>query len=111
MTLATMSLGSFVFNARYLEVPESIGTTGGYQLIEQHDFPGGTRTQQKFGWFSGPIDWRAIFTGPVAQARARQVKRLCVPDNELLLTIGVQAWLGTVAVFDLQPRHQFLIPY
>ena len=111
MTLAAMSLGDFTFHERYLEVPETVGSLGGYQIVEQHDFPGGVRTHQPFGWFPSPIEWRASFTGPLAQIRCEQVKRLSVPGNELLLRIGSKAWLGSVHVFDPRPRHQFLIPY
>ena len=104
-------LGSVVFDEVGLEVPESLGSAGGHQALEQHDFPGGIRTHQTFGAFPDPIEWKGYFSGASAFSRMQQVDLIRVAGNEVLLRFGPKAWLGRVASFSPVPHHRWLIAY
>ncbi len=104
-------LGNFEFDETELEVPEAMGDLGGVQNVAQHDFPGGTRTQQTFGFFPEPIQWKARFTGPNASYRAEQVKRILVAGQEVQLSFGDRAWLGLLVKFSPTVRSTWLFDY
>ena len=104
-------LGNFQFDETELEVPETMGDLGGVQNVAQHDFPGGTRTHQSFGFFPEPIEWKARFTGPNASNRSEQVKRILVAGQEVQLSFGDRAWLGRLIKFSPAVRNQWLFDY
>ncbi len=109
ITSLVLTLGSEVFID--FEVPEQLEGLGGTQVVAQHDFPGGFRTQQRFGAFPTEVRWRGLFTGTSALARMRQVDRLRVAGQEVQLTYGDTLLNGTVVEFVATPRHQWLVPY
>src|SRR4051812_27487786 len=63
MAWTPLILDTFTFDEARLETPESFGDMGGSQCIEQHDFPGGIRTQRSYGYFPSALRWRAKFHG------------------------------------------------
>lgn len=104
-------LDTFTFDILEFEVPEAFGDMAGTQSIEQHDFPGGTRTQKAYGYFPGVLKWRAKFLGISASDRAEQVKRILTAGREVKLQYGTRAWLGRLAKFTPTARHQWLYEY
>lgn len=107
----TLQLGSVVFNETALEVPQEIGNLGGRQVIEEHDFPGGSRTQQTFGAFPDEIAWRGLFTGASAWTRALTLDQLRVAGQPVTLSYGPKSFSGRIVEFIIRPRHQWLIEY
>lgn len=105
----TLTLGTVTFES--LEIPESIGPLGGSEILQSHDFPGGTRTIQTFGAFPEVISWRGILTGTAAMARSQEIDRMRVTGNSVTLFYGVYAYLGTIMHFHARPRYQWYIPY
>lgn len=104
-------LGSFQFDEARLETPEHFGDMGGTQSLEQHDFPGGTRTQKAYGYFPAAQKWKAKFHGQDASDRAEGVKRLLSAGQEIKLQWGTRAWLGRIAKFSPVARHGWLYEY
>lgn len=111
MILVPLILDSFIFNEAELEVPESMGDLAGVQVVEQHDFPGGYRTHQTFGYFPAAIQWRAWFSGGDASDRAEQVKRILYAGKEVQLSFGERAWLGRLVRFSPRAHHTWLFDY
>lgn len=111
MVYVPLILGSFQFDEAEMEVPETMGDLGGVQTVAQHDFPGGTRTHQAFGFFPEPIQWKAQFVGPNASYRAEQVKRIMVAGQEVQLTYGDRAWLGRLVKFSPTVRSTWRFDY
>src|SRR6185437_1286434 len=107
----TLQLGGIIFDEALLEVPEEIGNIGGDQLIAQHDFPGGQRTQQTFGAFPSEISWHGRLTGPNALDRVDQIDRMRVAAQPVNLFYGPKQWTGRIVTFEARPRHQWLIHY
>lgn len=106
-----LTLGDFLFEDFYLEVPEQMSDLGGVQITQQHDFPGGIRTQQVYGFFPASIRWRARFSGGLASDEAEQVKRIMVAGSEVALTWGERSFLGLLVRFQLIARHTWLFEY
>lgn len=104
-------LGSFEFSNYNLENPELLGDIGGAISVAQHDFPGGIRTQQTFGYFPAAIRWRARFSGGPASDRAEQVKRILTSATETTLSWGERSWLGLLVKFSPTARHTWLFEY
>lgn len=104
-------LDSFTFDETSLEVPEAFGDVGGVQVTAQHDFPGGIRTQQKFGYLPAELRWRARFSGVAASDRVEELKRILVAGQEVTLSYGERAWLGTLVKFSPTARHSWLYEY
>ena len=109
--LGVLQLGPVVFSEALLEVPQSLGSLGGHQVIATHDFPGGVRTQQTFGAFPDVIEWSGYFTGTNAWDRVAQVDLIRAAGKEVQLIYGSNAFLGLVSVFTPKPGHQWLVPY
>jgi hypothetical protein len=104
-------LDTFVFDDAQLETPEAFGDMGGTQSLEQHDFPGGTRTHKAYGYFPAQQKWRAKFHGQAASDRAEGVKRILAAGKEVKLQYGTHSWLGRVARFSPTARHNWLYDY
>lgn len=111
MPWTPLVLDTFVFDEAELETPESFGDMAGTQAIEQHDFPGGIRTQKAFGYFPSTLKWRAKFFGVDASARAEGVKRILSAGREVKLQFAERAWLGRVARFSPIARHSWHYEY
>ena len=111
MAWTPLILDSFVFDEAYLETPEAFGDMGGTQSVQQHDFPGGIRTQKSYGYFPAAQRWRAKFTGVNASDRAEGVKRILAAGREVKLQFGNRAWLGRVVRFSPTVRHSWLYEY
>lgn len=111
MPWTPLILDTFIFDEAQLETPEAFGDMGGYQSIEQHDFPGGTRTHKAYGYFPGVQKWRAKFHGMLASDRAEGVKRILSAGREVKLQFGPRAWLGRVAKFTPTARHAWHFEY
>lgn len=107
----TLQLGEVTFEPLFLEVPEHFGSLGGDQIIAQHDFPGGTRTQQTYGAFPAEIEWRGLLTGPLALDRIAEIDRIRVAAEPVILSYGPKQWDGRVVTFTPRVRHQWLIEY
>lgn len=110
-TPSTLQLDNIILDPAALEVPETIGTLGGLQVLAEHDFPGGVRTHQVFGAFPDQIQWRAYLTGPQALDRAQALDLIRVTGREVQLTWGPKAFLGRVVRFDPTPHHKYLVRY
>ena len=104
-------LGSFIFDETGLEVPEAFGDVAGVQTTAQHDFPGGVRTHQTFGYLPSELRWRARFSGNVASDRVEALKRILVAGQEVTLSYGERAWLGRLVKFAPTARHSWLFEY
>lgn len=111
MPFTPLILDTFVFDDAQLETPESYGDLGGTQSVEQHDFPGGTRTQKSYGYFPAAQKWRAKFHGSNASDRAEGVKRILVAGTEIRLQYGPRSWLGRLVRFSPTARHSWLFEY
>lgn len=111
MPYTPLILDAFVFDEAQLETPEAYGDLGGTQSVEQHDFPGGIRTQKSYGYFPAPQRWRARFHGMNASDRAEGVKRILVAGTEVALQFGNRSWLGRLVRFSPTARHAFLFEY
>jgi hypothetical protein len=111
MPWTPLILDSFIFDEAQLEVPETSGDMGGTQSLEQHDFPGGTRTQKAYGYFPAAQKWRAKFHGTGASDRAEGVKRIMAAGREVKLQYGFRSWLGRVARFTPTARHTWHFEY
>ena len=132
MVWTPLILDTFVFDEAHLETPEAFGDIGGHQAIEQHDFPGGTRTQKAYGYFPAQLRWRARFHGssqtvpasPLSQFlgnlggalltpsdRAHAVGRIVAAGKEVKLQYGDHSWLGRVAKFTPTVRNVWLYEY
>lgn len=107
----TLQLGDVIFDEQLLEVPNQFTSLGGDQAIAQHDYPGGTRTQQTFGAFPAEIQWSGILSGPTALDRVAQIDRIRVAAQVVNLYYGPKQWSGRVVTFTAAPRHQWLIHY
>jgi len=106
-----LRLGPVIFNENTLEVPEEIGNLAGVQVIEQHDFPGGVRTQQTYGAFPIEIGWRGLFTGTNALTRALAVDQLRVAGQPVTLSYGPKSFVGRIVEFTIRPKTQWFIHY
>lgn len=104
-------LGEFTFDEQFLEVPETFGDLAGTQSTQQHDFPGGVRTQQTFGYFPSPLQWRARFHGQFATDDVEAVKRILIAGREVTLSYGERAWKGRLVKFSPTVRSQWLYDY
>lgn|SRR5487761_1894008 len=111
MIYVPLVLGDVEFNPQELEVPETIGSLAGLQSIAQHDFPGGYRTHQAFGYFPQPVAWNARFSGGDASDRVEAVKRILYAGQEVQLTWGERAWLGRLAKFTPRGRTVWMFEY
>ncbi len=132
MVWTPLILDSFQFDEAHLETPESFGDTGGHQSIEQHDFPGGTRTQKSYGYFPAMLKWKARFHGSATASspsrignflgsagaalaspaeRAAAVGRIVAAGKEVKLQYGDHSWLGRAAKFTPTIRHNWLYEY
>lgn len=109
--LIPLTLGSYTFDDYHLETPEQMGDLGGVQVIQQHDFPGGIRTQSTYGYFPAVIRWRARFSGGAASDHAEQVKRILSAGSEIILSWGERAWSGLLVKFSPTARHTWLFDY
>lgn len=104
-------LGGLVLDEALLEVPERIGSLGGQQLTHDHKFPGGVITHRSYGYFPGPIKWRARFLGSIASDRVDAVMRILVAGREIQVTYGERSWLGRLVEFNPVAHHSFLYEY
>jgi hypothetical protein len=111
MVWTPLILDTFTFDEARLETPEAFGDMGGTQSLEQHDFPGGTRTQKAYGYFPAMQKWRAKFHGMDASDRAEGVKRILAAGREVKLQYATRAWLGRVAKFSPTAKHSWLYEY
>ena len=132
MVWTPLILDTFVFDEAHLETPESFGDMGGHQSIEQHDFPGGTRTQKAYGYFPAALRWKAKFHGTTSPSsavgianflgsagaalgapsdRARAVGRIVAAGKEVKLQYGEHSWLGLASKFSPTARHNWLYEY
>ena len=111
MVFVPLILGSFTFDETALEVPESFGDVAGVQTTAQHDFPGGVRTQQTFGYLPAELRWKARFSGTGASNRVEQLKRILIAGQEITLSYGERAWYGRLVKFSPTARHSWLFEY
>lgn len=135
MVWTPLILDTFVFDEAHLESPEAFGDMGGHQSVEQHDFPGGTRTQKSYGYFPAALRWRAKFHGSGSTTnslipgiaaqflgnqgqallspseRARAVGRIVAAGKEVKLQYGDHSWLGRAVKFSPTARHAWLYEY
>lgn len=111
MVWTPLILDTFVFDEARLEAPEASGDMGGTQSVQQHDFPGGIRTQKAYGYFPAAQRWRAKFHGTDASDRAEGVKRILAAGREVKLQFGNHAWLGRVVRFSPTVRNTWLYDY
>lgn len=132
MRWTPLILDTFTFDEAHLETPEALGDLGGSQAIEQHDFPGGTRTQKAYGYFPSPLKWRARFHGTSGMGanlggvrflgneglalvdpseRVRAVGRIVAAGKEVKLQYGDHSWFGRVARFSPTAHHSWLYEY
>lgn len=111
MVSIPLILGDFIFDDATLEAPESMGDLGGTQSVSTHEFPGGTKTQKSFGYFSADLRWKGHFHGPDATDRKEAVKRIMVTGDEVQLSWGPSAWLGRVTKFVATVKHFWLYDY
>lgn len=111
MPWTPLVLDTFVFDEAELETPESFGDMGGTQSIEQHDFPGGMRTQKAYGYFPSVLRWKAKFFGPAASDRAEAVKRILSAGREVTLQFAERSWIGRVAKFSPTVKHSWHYEY
>lgn len=111
MVWTPLVLDTFVFDEAQLETPESFGDLGGSQSIQQHDFPGGTRTHKAYGYFPAAQRWRAKFHGVDAAGRALAVGRIVAAGKEVKLQYRDHSWLGRAVRFSPTARHNWLYEY
>jgi hypothetical protein len=104
-------LDGFEFDNYWMETPEHLGDLGGAISVQQHDFPGGIRTQRNYGYFPGVIHWRARFSGGLASMRVEEVKRKLVAGTEITLSWGERRWAGLLVRFAPVARHTWLFEY
>lgn len=102
----SLQLGSVLFNRSALEVPEEIGNLGGHQVIAQHDFPGGARTQQVFGAFPDEIMWQGWLTGGTASDRLAQIDAMRVAGQVVTLSYGPKSWPGRIISLEARAQNQ-----
>jgi hypothetical protein len=103
-----LKLGSFQFQQQ--EIPESI-PFGGIQRLAVHDLVGGTRVVDSLGAFTAPIEWSGWLLGQNALPRARELDRLRVGGNSLLLQWSELAFAVVVRDFRADFQRFYQIPY
>lgn len=111
MPWTPLVLDTFQFDEAELETPEAFGDMAGTQSVEQHDFPGGIRTQKAYGYFPAVLKWKAKFFGTYASDRAEGVKRILAAGYEVKLQYDQRAWLGRLVKFSPTARHSWHYEY
>jgi len=92
-------------------VPQEIGPFGGRQVLVVHEYPGGAKDVDSLGAFPHTVTWSGLFSQAGAFARAQSLDRVRTVGLPVVLTYGPQSFIGKVADFKYNPKHQYLIPY
>jgi len=103
-----LQLGGFQFQRQ--EIPPSL-PFGGEQALAIHRMVGGTKVVDSMGAFSGPIEWSGWLLGQNALSRARELDRLRVAGNSLLLQWSELAFSVVVRDFRADFQRFYQIPY
>jgi hypothetical protein len=94
-----------------IEIPQTIGPFGGKQTLVVHEYPGGAKDVDSLGAFPHTVEWSGMFSQAAAFARAQSLDSIRALGQPVVLTYGPQSYVGKVASFEYNPKHQFLIPY
>jgi hypothetical protein len=84
-----ITLGEFEFTD--YEVPER-ANFGSKQMTGTHKLPGGRRVFDLLGPDPDPITWSGLLLGTDAEARARELRRMCDSGEVVGLIIGEDRW-------------------
>jgi len=103
-----LRLGSFQFQRQ--EIPESL-PFGGEQALAVHRLVGGTKQVDAMGAFPAPIEWSGWLLGQNALSRARELDRLRVAGNSLLLQWSELAFSVVIRDFRTDFQRSYQIPY
>jgi hypothetical protein len=104
-----LTIGGVTFAS--IEVPQEIGPFGGRQVLVVHEYPGGAKDVDSLGAFPHTVTWSGLFSQAGAFARAQSLDRVRTVGLPVVLTYGPQSFIGKVADFKYNPKHQYLIPY
>ncbi|OOH80794.1 hypothetical protein [Leptospirillum ferriphilum] len=101
-------LGAFVFERT--EIPGSFPFAG-TQMLSVHNMVGGGRIAYALGPIDRDLEWRGIFLGTNAMARAKKINAARLAGKPLYLIMGNVAW--KVALADFEPDYRFVnyVPY
>lgn len=105
----TFSIGGYSLQG--YATPEQFDQIGGSQVIEAHDFPGGTRTIQTYGAFADPMVFKGLLMGTSAFDVAQSLDRMRVSAQLISVTYAQFTYSGIISKFYARPKHQWHVPY
>jgi hypothetical protein len=87
-----------IFTLHAHEIPEELDGLGGTQLLAVHNFPGGSRTVQPFGFFPVPVMWEGWLFPLFGNAQSA--------TDQLAVVNGVAQNIGKGIVATALDRYQ-----